>query len=984
MSVWKGFVGRATELAALAEALDDAARGDPRTVLIAGEAGVGKTRLLEEFEERCGGRDLLLARGACVSVGAGELPYGPWLAAMHAVEAEVGAAALVEVARGEQAALSALIPVLPDPGSPREGGQLARAHLFSLFLELLGRLAGKRPLVLLLEDLHWADTSSLDLLHFLSRNLRRVPVLIAGTFRTDELDEDSRHRVVFGELIRGRTTTYLELSRFGREELGVMLGGGLSAEVITKVHDRSGGNAFLAQEILAAERRNPGGPVPDHLRDLLMMRVDGLSEEGQQIVGVVAAAGRPVSGALLEAASGLPGPALRSGLRDAMTRQLLVRTTEASYQLRHSLTAETFYQDLLPGERAGLHRAVATALAASLGREPSPVVQAELAHHWFHSGNDDDALFWTLRAARSAATVHAYAEARRQYGRVLDLWRRVPDAAAVGETTYPRLLDEAAEVLDYAGDPQRAVQLTGEAIQVVGVDGDPRVLAGLHEHLARLRWRANDTPGAVASARRSITLLDGLSDPALKARAGEMYARVLMLSGHYRQALREADAALAVAEAPVERGYLLVTLGTVRFLLGDRDAGVEQLREGLAVAESTDSKENILRAYTNLTYCLQMLNRLEEGLALARRGCDLAAGFGLRMTTGMVLVGNAADILLDLGRWDEIERLIGAVLPDEAADDLPLYLQYVRAEVCVARDERDAARDILDLVMSRSAGKTDQDFVGHAYTALAALEIADGNWRAARRAVDEGLAKLGDGEGAFPALRLAVCGLQAAGAAFALHAAPESWLGWADTLEQRVSSAMEALRLAGAGRALPVAEALGQVAGAELLRIRGEPQEAAWTSVAATWAQLGHPYPEAQARLRLADSLLRRGATTALHREITTAARLAAGLGARRLTRELEQLAGLAGVVLQSGPASEKPADDTPNWGLTRRETQVLDLIALGWTNARIARSLDIAEKTVSVHVSNLLAKLGASNRWEAALIRRGEGSAQPGGDGGQ
>ncbi|AEV84965.1 hypothetical protein ACWT_3941 [Actinoplanes sp. SE50] len=970
MAGLKGFVGRAAELADLAGALGDAVRGDPRTVLIAGEAGVGKTRLLEEFEERCAGRELLLARGACVSVGAGELPYSPWLAAMRAVEAE----ALAEVPGAEQAALSALIPALPDPGSPREGGQLARAHLFSLFLEFLGRLAAKRPLVVLLEDLHWADTSSLDLLLFLSRNLRRAAVLLVGTFRTDELEEDSRHRVVFGELIRGRSTTYREMSRFGESELADLLrvSAPISDAVISKVYQRSGGNAFLAQEILAAEQRNPGGPVPDHLRDLLMMRVEGLSEEGQRIVGVLAAAGRPVSGALLEAASGLPGPALRSGLRDAVARQVLVRTPEESYQLRHSLTAETYYQDLLPGERAGLHLAVAGALAASAGPETSAIVQAELAHHWFQGRKDDDALFWTLRAARSAALVHAYAEARRQYGRVLDLWRRVPEAAELCETTYPRLLDEAAEVLDYAGDPQRAVQLTGEAIQVVGAGGDRQELARLYEHLARLRWRANDTPGAVASARTCMSL----ADAGLKARAGATYARVLMLSGHYRQALDEASAALAVAADPVERGYLLVTLGTVRFLLGERDQGVAQLREGLALAESTDSKENILRAYTNLTYCLQMLNRLEEGLALARRGCELAAGFGLRMTTGVVLVGNAADILLDLGRWEEIERLIGEVLPDEAADDLPLYIQYVRAEVFVARDERRAARDILDLVMSRSAGKTDQDFVGHAYAALAALEIADGNWRAARRAVDEGLAKLGGGEGAFPVLRLAVSGLQAAGEAAdqARRADPDGvhrWVTWGDMLAGRAGEALEELRRAGGGQALPVAEALHAVAQAEALRVRGEAQEAAWTAVAATWQALGHPYPEAQARLRLAACLLRRGATSALHREITAGARLAAGLGARRLSRELAELATLSGVVIRSEPVPEAaPRND---WGLTRREGQVLDLIALGYTNARIARSLDIAEKTVSVHVSNVLAKLGAANRWEAALIRRGE-----------
>src|SRR4051812_19201329 len=356
------FVGREPELAALGEALDDAGRSDPRTVLIAGEAGVGKTRLLDEFESRCRDEDLLLARGACVAIGAGELPYSPWLAAMQAVEAEVGIGALIDGARDDPAALSALIPVLPEQPGRQQGGQLARARLFGLFLDLLGRLAAKRPLVLLLEDLHWADASSLDLLLFVSRNLRHHQVLLVATFRTDEVG-DERHRAVFGELIRGRATVYLELPRFGVGELRTLLHAGepagVSDAVVRQVHERSGGNAYLAQEILAAERRNPGGPVPGHVRDLLMMRVDDLSDDGLRVVGVVASAGRPVSGALLEAASGLPAPALRAGLRDALSRQVLIRTSDDSYQFRHSLTAATFYRDLLPGERAALHRAVA-------------------------------------------------------------------------------------------------------------------------------------------------------------------------------------------------------------------------------------------------------------------------------------------------------------------------------------------------------------------------------------------------------------------------------------------------------------------------------------------------------------------------------------------------------------------------------------------------------------------------------------------------
>jgi DNA-binding CsgD family transcriptional regulator/tetratricopeptide (TPR) repeat protein len=967
------FVGREPELAALGEALDDAGRSDPRTVLIAGEAGVGKTRLLDEFESRCRDEDLLLARGACVAIGAGELPYSPWLAAMQAVEAEVGIGALIDGARDDPAALSALIPVLPEQPGRQQGGQLARARLFGLFLDLLGRLAAKRPLVLLLEDLHWADASSLDLLLFVSRNLRHQQVLLVATFRTDEVG-DERHRAVFGELIRGRAAVYLELPRFGVGELGALLHAGdpgaVSEAMVRKVHERSGGNAYLAQEILAAERRNPGGPVPDHVRDLLMMRVDGLSDEGLRVVGVVASAGRPVSGALLEAAGGLLAALLRAGLRDALSRQVLVRTGDDCYQFRHSLTAETFYRDLLPGERASLHQAVAAALAAAPDQLGVPAQQAELAHHWFQGQQFAEALAASLRAARSASIVHAYAEARGQYSRVLELWRRLPDAAAICHTSYYRMLNEAAEVLDYAGVPQRAVTLTAEAIQVLGADGDAADLAYLHEHLARFRWRANDTVGALEAARRCIELLANAPDSALKARAGEIYARLLMLSGHYRQARDEAASTLRVAEAvgaTVERSYALVTSGTALFQLGEHEPGVERLRAGLALAESSGSMENTLRGYTNLTYCLHMLNHLEEGLELARQGCERAVSFGLQTTVGVLLVSNAADIMFDLGRWDDIGPLIARMLPDEKADELPIYVQHVRAEVCVARDDLSTAREVLEAVAGRSAGKVDNDFVGNFYGALAGLEIAERNWRAARRAVDEGLGKMADGEAIVPVLNLCVMGLTAAAGAAEMERPPgrDRWLPWAEGLAERVRAAASSL---------PIIRALQLEAEAELLRVRDEPSEDAWEAAATTWAGMGHPYPEAQARVRLAGCHLRRGALTALAREAGAAATIAGRLGARGLLRELDELATLSGVPFGAqSPASSASAVDkpTPEWGLTRREREVLELVALGYTNGRIARTLTIAEKTVSVHVSNILAKLGAANRWEAAIMAR-------------
>jgi len=187
--------------------------------------------------------------------------------------------------------------VLPDHQVEGQTGQLERARLFRLFLDLLSCLAAQRTIVLLLEDLHWADTSSLDLLLFLARNLRRQRVLLGTTYRTDEVSKERHQRSVFVELIRNPGAYFLELGRFSLPETAALLraasGARLTDTVIRQVHERSGGNAFLAQELLAAEERNPHGPLPDHLRDLLMMRVEVLSDEGHRVVAVVATAGRP-------------------------------------------------------------------------------------------------------------------------------------------------------------------------------------------------------------------------------------------------------------------------------------------------------------------------------------------------------------------------------------------------------------------------------------------------------------------------------------------------------------------------------------------------------------------------------------------------------------------------------------------------------------------------------------------------------------------
>lgn len=987
-------IGRAQELGALREALDDVSRGEPRIAIVAGEAGVGKTRLLDEFEKRCRDESTLVVRGACVAVGAGELPYGPWIEAVHALETEIGRNRFIEMADGEADSLSTMFSVLPGREPHHHGGRIARAHMFRSFLELLCRIADRRNVVLLLEDLHWADVSSLDLLVFLTRNLRHQRVLLVATMRTDEFDKEQYHRSVFAELVRSPGACFLELQRLSLNEIAVLLRASTEAEltdaVVQRVHERSGGNAFLAQELMAAEQRNPHGTLPDHLRDLLMMRVEALSDEGRQVVALVATAGRPTTTELLELASGLDEQSLWRGLRDATVRQVLVRRDLETYIFRHSLTAEALYDDLLPGERAGLHRAVATALARLSRTDEWAVHHAQLAHHWFCGRVYDQALQATLNAARAAGRVYAFCEARRQYERALDLWTLAPEAASTCGTPYAQLLYEAAEVLDSSGAPERAAAVTRDAIRLLGDEGAPNdVLAAQFEHLARFLWRQNDTRGALEASERCIRLLEGGTATALRARIAEMHARVLMLDGRYRLARDQCTDALAIAQeagALREEGYILVTLGTALFLTGERDEGVAQLRSALEVAEATGSIENVCRAYTNLTYCLELLNRLDEALEVALTGCARAASLGLGSTIGGVLLGNAASILNSLGRWDEIDALLENVAQEDVAEELLVYFRMTQAEVLCARGDLDAARIILRSVLDHSTGKTDQDFVGQLYCGLAELEVWSHNWPAAARLVEEGLQRLSGGEGHFPALRLCAVGTRvAADGAQSLRRrgdrrGVERWR----TLAQELSTlaAEETANLTSSGGPVPLAEALRLVVAAEYGRVCDEPSEKAWAALDDAWGALGRPYPRAYALWRQAECLLRRGALAGCQSKLHMAHVHAVALGAKPLVNEIETLARTAGVRLESappppGPRYAKARQDPRLAMLTRRERQVLDLVALGYKNGRIARTLTISEKTVSVHVSRILAKLGVSNRWEAALVLRQQQSEE-------
>jgi predicted ATPase len=446
-------VGRIEELELLEAARVRAADGEPAVVLVGGEAGIGKTRLVAELTARAADGTRVLA-GGCVPVGDGILPYAPIVEALRALLADLGVDAVRELAGPSWRELARLLPTLGEPDRTILSDQAAQPQLFELVLGLLRRLCDQAPLMLVVEDLHWADRSTRQLLAFLVRNLRRERVLLVVTYRNDEPGQQ-RLGPYLAELDRGGRVERMELARLDRVETGAQLVGILraapAADLVEEVFARSEGNPFFTEELLATVQVG-SGELPTTLRDLLQGRVEALPEPAQQVLRVAAVAGRQVSHPLLAAVVGLDQEQLNSALRAAVAHQLLV-TREDDYQFRHALLREVVDAGLLPGERAQLHAAHARALTKGpeLAAGSPAVATAELAIHWDAAGDAARALPARVEAGLAAEEARAFAEAASHYQRALQIWERVPDPGQPAGLDRIDLLARAADTTAFAG-----------------------------------------------------------------------------------------------------------------------------------------------------------------------------------------------------------------------------------------------------------------------------------------------------------------------------------------------------------------------------------------------------------------------------------------------------------------------------------------------------------------------------------------------------
>jgi DNA-binding CsgD family transcriptional regulator/tetratricopeptide (TPR) repeat protein len=932
------FVGRAHELAQLGRALDAARAGSGTAVLVAGEAGIGKTRLASELAARARDAGFEVLLGHSIDLVGTELPYLPFVEAVG-----------------------------PLGGLPQVDGEAAGSQLrvFQDTTALLGERAAAAPVLLVLEDLHWADASTLDLVVFLAHNLDDRRVLLLGTCRADEPASSARMRRLADGVRRSGSALLLKLGPLGREELAALLAGRAGAPLPAALTDaivaRSEGNPFFAEELLAAGDQD--GELPQGLRELLLQRTARLDPATQGLVRLAAAAGRAAGYPLLRAVAGLPEPDLRQSLRQAVDHGVLVaEQAPGSFRFRHALLAKAVYATVLPGEREELHARLAGELARG-GAAP-----AELAPHWAAAGRSAEALATSVDAARQAEAVFGLAEALAHLERALGLWQAVPEASELVGLDLAELCSWTAELADQTGAAPRAVELGQRAIELAG-EGDPPRAALLQVRLGRYLHASGRTHAGLAAFQRAVELVPAQPPSSARAQALAALGTGLHLAWRFDESLSVCEEALTLARtvgAHSAELRALTDLGSDLAYLGRGDEGLARLRQALRLAEGSGDPMPLQRAYVILAVALMMLGRPRESARLAAAGRKVLRRYGV---DNAVLVANYIEALLATGDWDEADRLSAAALRAGTAS-YPYMLLMHRADLELGRGNFEAARAHLDAALATLREDRGQGIYD---VFLAELALCERRWTDAEGAVRDALAGARSPQAA--QLRVWFCakGLRAQAELAALARARRdadaagTWLARAREL---VAVARRAA--AEAAAVTPVAGGWLALAEAEYERARGVARPESWSEAAAAWERLERPPLAAYCRWHQAEALVAAGAGRhEASAPLRAAHAVAARIGATPLLRELELLAQRARLELappQGGsPKGRQRLEET--LGLTPREAEVLALLARGYTNREIAATLVISIRTAGVHVSHILHKLGAPNRLEAAAI---------------
>nr|WP_281371620.1 helix-turn-helix transcriptional regulator [Petropleomorpha daqingensis] len=967
-------VGRDKELVRLRAAVDRTVAGEAGVLLVGGEAGVGKSRLIETALD--GRDDVRVLTGGCIELGGEGLPLVPLVDALRTLARTTPAVDLDRILGPARPELARLLPELAGgDGPPALAG--STAQLFELVLGVLGRIGADRPLVLVVEDLHWADRSTLDLVAFLVRTLQGLPVLLVVTYRSDEVDRRSPLRPLLSTWERMREVEQLQLPRFSRTEVASQVaainGARPDGELVDLVFDRSGGNAFFVEEVLRSLREGASADdVAPSLRDVLLARVERLSRPAQRLLQVAAVAGRWVPEPLLAEVAGGGEDEFFDALREPVDASLLiVDDTGRGYAFRHALTRDAVYQDLLPGQRVKLH----TAYAQALDRDPTLAgedssVSATLAVHWYAAHDLPRALAASVRAGRDAMAAFAPAEAQRHFERALEVWDSVPDVEAWAGTDQVDVLRLAAQAARDSGDSSRALSLLEQALEQTDRTTEPERAALIVEQRANtLRVQGADVAGTTELETALTWLPAGPS--AVRATVLASLAHGLQRLGDPRVAgaARAALEAARAVGARAEEASALITLGGTVSYLEDAAEGEAALREGLRIALEIGDNDKALRGYANLSDALETRGKHQQAAEAARSGLELARRVGVVRTFGAFLAGNLIEPLVRLGEWDEAAELAHEHLATGVGDIFAASLLELLGYMAASRGAVGDALDCMKRARRNLSESGDPQFT-HALAYIEAdVNRARGDLAGAVGVVAEALGQssawsvrymwpliwLGARIEADAATRARDLGDALSETPLPVPALPESTVSFS-----------------------PAATAYDVMAAAERLRRDGEPTVAAWREAVTAWEAAGDAWPLTYARFRLGEALCADGGREEAVEPLRAAARSAASLRAQPVLDDVQALARRARLALDERGAAPVAEQVASPFALTDREREVLTLVAAGRSNGQIAAELFISPKTASVHVSNILAKLGVGGRVEAAAVAHRLGLIPP------
>ncbi len=958
-------IGREADLEALRDEFALAAAGGPRAVVIGGEAGIGKSRLLSEFLTGLEGVATVLL-GRCVDLGSDGAPYAPFATALRRLIDERGLPAVLEAAGPSAGVLSALLPELADEQAvPQRTG---RERLYELVTRLFENISDDAPLVLAIEDVHWADSSTLELLRFVLRMVERGRILVVLTYRSDEVVRGHPLRSFLPELDRTRRVTRWELSRLGREQVVALVeqligGGGPDGpdpESIQRVNDLSEGVPFFVEELVGIDGLRTGDDLPETFRELLLARYERLSDPAQRLLRLIAAGGSCVRHELLEAVYDGPADELDAAAREAIAANLLAADS-VEYSFRHALVREAIHADLLPGERSRFHARFAEALEAEPHRSA-----VQLSSHWLAAHDLPRAFAASVEAMDEAKSAYAYATAAAMGDRMLELWDSVPAPEELSGRDRVAVMALTASALRNAGDNDRALALVDEALRH-GADLPPsrraRLLRDKAQYLANL-----NRPGSDGLLRDALALVPAGSLPvgdALRTHLLTELAARQMIAGEFEPAIETASRAVAEADgAPAAMrsvahnilGSSLIECGCIAEALAELDT---------AARLAGDEVAPLLRYAVNASDALSALGRYDEAVRVAATGLERARERGVERTAGAWLAANQAEAMAALGRYDRAAELLGSVTCLDPRAELCVRLQQVR--VLLWSGDAPGADDLIR--RNRAAFRT-----------LAPIELQ--SRLGVARAVGEVAIGVGDhrraweetsGVGSPPFLTMP--GYDLPVIAIAARALAEL-ASEGDAASSGIDVAAEAGRLDGllaTREEWPTARVWAPLARAELAtaRLAVEPRDSVPASDLADEAAVAWAHAIAAANEPIAPVHLRPYA-------LLRAARVAFATGRRgeaeQFVLDARDSAEAHGIGLLTAAAdalirkrgSRAPVPAGGGVALTEREEEVLALIEQGLSNKQIGERLFISAKTASVHVSSILRKVGASSRTEA------------------